>query len=179
MILDKEKLIEKKEVLTDVVKEYLPVHEDFFKKFSSFTKNIIQKGCVSEQKEIEHWYDCALAVDSTAYNLHKTLCMSESIDILVKNYDSDDKSKMERELMDIRDKMVSDVNKSKANRIESFMEMKEAHYRTQREPNANSFQNLVEWRLKYSENNIKYAKFLGYYDGISYCLGLIDDLQSI
>jgi phage regulator Rha-like protein len=104
--------------------------------------------------------------------------MMESINVIIKSYDTE-QSKLAYELLDAMDTLVVELNRFKADRIEKFLELKEALYAFQKEPSDENLKKLLIDRKNYAEANVKYAKIFGYYNGITYSLGLIDDIQSI
>ena len=178
MLVAKEKLTEKKELLSEVFREFEKMLQKNFEQFKTLSNLILQGGIVSELKQINKWYEVGAILDDTSFTAHKMGSMMESINVIIKSYDTE-QSKLAYELLDAMDTLVVELNRFKADRIEKFLELKEALYAFQKEPSDENLKKLLIDRKNYAEANVKYAKIFGYYNGITYSLGLIDDIQSI
>lgn len=179
LLISKQKLTEKKELLLEVFLEFEKEYHSTFAKFKKISNEILEDGIVINLKQINKWYELGASLDDTNFTVHKMASMMESIKVIINSYNTTEVTILACELLDAMDNLVVELNRFKANRIEKFLELKEVLYALQKNPSDNALKELLISRKNYSDANVKYAKIFGYYNGITYSLGLIDDIQSI
>ena len=186
LLISKQKLTEKKELLLEVFLEFEKEYHSTFAKFKKISNEILEDGIVINLKQINKWYELGASLDDTNFTVHKMASMMESIKVIINSYNTTEeevllanRQSLTCELLDAMDNLVVELNRFKANRIEKFLELKEVLYALQKNPSDNALKELLISRKNYSDANVKYAKIFGYYNGITYSLGLIDDIQSI